>query len=104
LGLQVISLSYLLNSSKVLAPLQLQDSQTPIVKALRSYASDVLDVRLLVSEPSSLTWFRGDNNTDDVGGYEIRRKDWVDGASSCIGELSKADWAKQTIYMVHSHF
>ena len=93
---KVIPLSYLLDSSKFVAPLRLQGSQTLIVKALRSYASDVVDVRLLVSEPSSSSWF----GNSSAGGYEIRRKDWADNAPGCFGELSKVDWEKQTIYVV----
>ena len=100
---KVIALSYLLESSKILAPLQLQDSQTLIVKALRSCASDVVDVRLLVSEPSSSIWFGRRDNIKDAGGYEIRRKDWVDGASRRFEGFSKAYWEKHTIYVVRSH-
>lgn len=91
-----IPLSYLLSSSKILAPLQLQDSQTLIVKALRSCASDVIDVRLVLSEPSSFTRFGSRGSSKSAGGYELRRKDWT---SAQFGESSQADWDDQTIYV-----
>lgn len=98
---KVIPLRHLLDSSKILVPLQIRDSQTLIVKALRSCASDVIDVRLLVSEPSSSTWFG--SGSKYTGGYEIRRKDWADNAPRPFQELSKNDWEERTIYLVLPH-
>jgi hypothetical protein len=98
---KVIPLSYLLESSKILVPLQLQDSQTLIVKALRSCASDVVDVRLLVTEPgpSSSTWARSRDKSKSAGGYELRRKDWT----RPLGDRTKSQWDEQTIYVVCLH-
>ncbi|KAF9234358.1 hypothetical protein BU15DRAFT_90007 [Melanogaster broomeanus] len=56
-----------------------EPSETEVVKALRTYASDTLEVRMLVSAPSSSIWY-GPGKTSrkkDVGGYEVRRTDWA---------------------------
>ena len=91
----VIPLNYLLTRSSTLSPLNLLGSQAAIVKALRECASDVFDVRLLVSAPPSTTCFR--NNPGDVGAYEIRRKDWVDALTR---PYSREVFNGKTVYMV----
>ncbi|KAG5641510.1 hypothetical protein DXG03_004839 [Asterophora parasitica] len=93
-------LSYLLKHSKLLAPLNLENSQMPIAKAVRSSdGADVLEIRLLVSDPSPSTWFGGPNDTRDLGSYEIRRKDWEESLTRASRDYSRADWDKRTIYM-----
>ena len=91
----VIPLNNFLSRSIILAPLNLVRSHAAIVKALRECASDVFDVRLLVSIPASTTWFR--NRLDDVGAYEIRRKDWVDALTR---PYSREVFNGKTVYVV----
>ncbi|TFK43971.1 hypothetical protein BDQ12DRAFT_596164 [Crucibulum laeve] len=89
---KVIPLSYVLHHSPVLRGLRLDDAQTAIVKALRTHAPDFVEVRLLVSQPSSSTWYGGQGK--EKGGYEIRRKS----RDETTGR-SKQDWENLTIYM-----
>ena len=92
---QVISLRYVLWHSSVLRLGQdLRAEEIGIVKALRSHASEVLEVRMIVSN-SSDSW-----QSKDRGIYEVRRKDWEDMLHVPSREYTKDQWEKNTIYMV----
>ncbi|KAG5636960.1 hypothetical protein H0H81_006264 [Sphagnurus paluster] len=80
--------------STFLAPLKLEGSQPAIAKALRSCAADVLELRLLVTDPSSSTWFGGHDDSADLGAYEVQRKDWNIGR-----DYTRADWDNRTLYV-----
>ncbi|KAL4081447.1 hypothetical protein V8B97DRAFT_27979 [Scleroderma yunnanense] len=76
-------------------------SETEVVKALRTYASEMLQVRMLVSAPSSSVWY-GTGKTSrkkDVGGYEVRRKDWETLLDHPLRKLRTAQWEERTVYM-----
>ncbi|KAF8076854.1 hypothetical protein FPV67DRAFT_1715344 [Lyophyllum atratum] len=92
-------LSHLLEDSKLLAPLGLGNSQVPIARALRSNAADVLEVRLLVSDPSASTWFGGQTDSKDIGAYEVRRKDWTETLTGPSRGYSRTDWERRTVYV-----
>lgn len=92
----VIPLTSLLQTSKILVPLCLWGSETSIVKAVRAQAAASLEVRLLVSEPSTSAWFNASETAAEVGGYEIRRKDW----ETTREHLSRRQWEERTIYLV----
>ncbi|KIM75201.1 hypothetical protein PILCRDRAFT_13765 [Piloderma croceum F 1598] len=89
-----IPLSYVLRNSPVLRSGQdLRAEEIGVVKALRSHASDVLEVRMIVSD-SSNSW-----QSKDRGIYEVRRKDWKDMLHVPSREYTKDQWEKNTIYM-----
>ncbi|KAF8885769.1 hypothetical protein BD779DRAFT_1673494 [Infundibulicybe gibba] len=67
-----LPLSHLQNHSHILSGLQLLGHQNAIAKAIRTCASDLLELRLLVTSDSS--WFPNHNTADDPGIYEIRRR------------------------------
>src|SRR6266481_3046678 len=95
---QVISLWYLLRHSSILCLSGLgQDvrvEETSVVKALRTHAGDVLEVRMIVSE-SSNSW-----HSKGRGIYEVRRKDWEDMLQAPSRQYTRDQWEKQTVYMV----
>lgn len=75
------------------------------VKAIRSYAGDVLEVRMLVSAPSASAWYPSwKSERDSVGGYEVRRKDWSALSDNPSREFTRAQWDDRTIYMVRILF
>lgn len=70
------------------------------VKAIRTYASDVLEVRMLVSAPSASAWYPSwKPERSSVGGYEVRRKDWTTLLDSSTREFTRGQWDDRTIYM-----
>ena len=81
-------------------------SETEVVKALRSHASETLEVRILGSASSSSVWY-GTGKTSrikDVGGYEVRRKDWETLLEHPLRQLRRVQWDERTVYMVSIHF
>ena len=92
--LQVIPLSQLLRHSPVLSLAGLGPTEeTNVGKAIRLHASDILDVRMLVSD---LSWSRS-KQEEHSGLYEIRRRDWEIMRTQA---LTRNDWEARTIYMV----
>ncbi|KAG2155147.1 uncharacterized protein EDB93DRAFT_1239404 [Suillus bovinus] len=70
------------------------------VKAIRAYASDVLEVRMLVSAPSASAWYPSwKPERSSVGGYEVRRKDWRTLSENATREFTRNQWDDRTIYM-----
>ncbi|KAG6902215.1 hypothetical protein C0995_003047 [Termitomyces sp. Mi166 len=96
-------LSHLLRRSKVLGPLNIESLQIPIAKALRSDATSALEVRLLVSEPSSSTWSGKRDNARDLGAYEVRRRDSGNASSRPSQNHSRQYWEDRTVYVVCSN-
>ena len=68
-----------------------------VVKSIRTYASDVLEVRMRTSQSS-----RSDNPKTDRGPFEVRLKDWKSVLTRNLGR-SKHDWDDLTVYVVGSH-
>ncbi|KAH0588221.1 Protein pof8 [Termitomyces sp. J132] len=89
-------LSRLIRRSKVLGPLNIENLQVPIAKALRSDATSALEVRLLVSEPSSSAWSGKRDTARDIGAYEVRRRETQARPSRTY---SRQDWEDRTVYV-----
>lgn len=95
-----IPLSYLIKHSRVLSSIFSGIPETTIVKAIRAYAVDFIDVRLSFAAPSSSGWYRGGSSSRPAqGGYEVRRKDWVTACRSASSTYSKSDWESLTLYI-----
>ena len=71
--------------------------ETVIVKALRTHANEVLEVRMLV-DGSSSSW-----QAKDRGLYEVRRKDWEDMPQHSSRGYTRDDWERRTVYLVPPH-
>ncbi|KAF9226806.1 hypothetical protein BS17DRAFT_748950 [Gyrodon lividus] len=100
-GAGFVPISYLIRRSPFHGSLNSEPSETEAVKALRTYASDTLEVRMLVSTPSSSLWY-GSGKTSrkkDVGGYEVRRKDWTSLLDHPSRSWTRAQWDETTVYM-----
>ncbi|OJA18089.1 hypothetical protein AZE42_04161 [Rhizopogon vesiculosus] len=75
-------------------------TEASVVKAIRTYAGDVLEVRMLVSAPSASAWHPSwTPERDSVGGYEVRRKDWSTLSENATRDFTRAQWDDHTIYM-----
>lgn len=96
-----VPVNYLIRRPPFRGFLPAEPSEVGVVKALRSYANDTLEVRMLVSAPSSSVWY-GTGKTSrkkDVGGYEVRRKDWETLLDHPLRHLSPEQWDERTLYM-----
>ncbi|EGO02291.1 hypothetical protein SERLA73DRAFT_104689 [Serpula lacrymans var. lacrymans S7.3] len=100
-----IPLSYLLRRSRSRLPSRQSRGppESGVVRALRSYAADFLEVRMLVSAPSSSVWDPQGNATHpsqrEVGGYEVRRKDWHSMLEHPTRSFGRDQWEKRTVYL-----
>lgn len=75
--------------------------EASVVKAIRTYVSDVLEVRMLVSAPSASTWYPSwKSEKDSIGGYEVRRKDWSTLSDNATRNFTRVQWDERSIYMV----
>ncbi|KAG1906833.1 uncharacterized protein F5891DRAFT_998933 [Suillus fuscotomentosus] len=75
-------------------------TEANVVKAIRAYAGDVLEVRMLVSAPSASGWYPSwKPERGSVGGYEVRRKDWTTLLDNATREFTRGQWDDRTIYM-----
>ena len=98
-----ISLSHVLQESSYVLHLPVKPSQALLVRAIRTQSDCPLQVRMLVSSPSTAVWYGKESTSkDDLGGYEIRRKDWSD-ALSRIRNSTRNEWEARTVYMVRFH-
>ncbi|KIK98200.1 hypothetical protein PAXRUDRAFT_134662 [Paxillus rubicundulus Ve08.2h10] len=100
-GAGFVPVNYLIRRSPFHGSLSSEPSETEAVKALRTYKSDTLEVRMLVSAPSSSVWY-GPGKTSrkkDVGGYEVRRKDWANLLDHPSRSWTRARWDETTVYM-----
>lgn len=96
-----VPINYLIRRPPFRGSLPTELSETEVVKALRSYASETLEVRMLGSGSSSSVWY-GTGKTSrkkDVGGYEVRRKDWETLRDHPLRQLRAVQWAERTVYM-----
>ncbi|KAF9480711.1 hypothetical protein BDN70DRAFT_856432 [Pholiota conissans] len=102
-----IPLAYLLNHSRVFALAESSTSfvhhpETIYVKALRTYATDLIEVRLVLSSEqlpfgsqATRKWSSGSRTHT---GYEVRVKAHRDIGKKDLGEFGKADWDRLTVY------
>jgi hypothetical protein len=99
---KVIPLSYLLQHSPLLSQACISYSESTeltVAKALRAVASDIFDVRMIVSDTMPLTW-SSKKKIESVGLYEMRRKDWVTSDLQPPPNYSRSEWERRTIYVV----
>ena len=96
---EVVPLVYFLDRMPLLEGNKTHTSETTLVKVIRSFASEVFDVRMLMSSPSRAVWYGRTTSKDDTGGYEIRLKGWKD-AITRAGGMTKGQWDERTIYLV----
>ncbi|KIJ69839.1 hypothetical protein HYDPIDRAFT_77174 [Hydnomerulius pinastri MD-312] len=100
-GAGFVPISYLIRRAPFRGLSAIEPSETEVVKALRAHANDTLEVRMLVSAPSSSVWY-GPGKTSrkkDVGGYEVRRKDWAGLLEHPSRNFTRAQWDELTVYM-----
>ena len=103
----VVPINYLLRRPPVRGSLppdtSQQPSETEVVKALRAQANHTLEVRMhLPCAQSSSVWY-GTGKTSrkkDVGGYEVRRRDWPTLRDRPSRGWTRARWDDMTAYMV----
>ncbi|OSC97934.1 hypothetical protein PYCCODRAFT_1418603 [Trametes coccinea BRFM310] len=95
-----IPLSVLHRHSPFLAHLNRNPPESTFVRAVRAHAPELLEVRMRVSAPHKAAWYGSDSSsaTDDLGGYEVRRKDWRD-ALSRARNSTRHEWDLRTVYM-----
>ncbi|KAH0840207.1 hypothetical protein J3R83DRAFT_1208 [Lanmaoa asiatica] len=109
-GAGFVPINYLLRRAPFRGSLPLRNgqpepSETEVVKALRTHASHTLEVRMhLLSSSSALSssvWY-GTGKTSrkkDVGGYEVRRRDWATLRDRPSHGWTRARWDEMTVYM-----
>ncbi|KAL1946666.1 hypothetical protein VTO73DRAFT_14770 [Trametes versicolor] len=94
-----LPLSALLRNSAYFSHLSSRPPESAYVKAIRTHAADMFEVRMRVTAPSRTDWQGTDASTSsDPGGYEVRRKDWRDALVSARN-TTRQEWEKSTVYM-----
>ena len=96
---KVAPLAYFLDRIPPLDGTKTRASEAVLVKAIRAFAPDTFDVRMLMSSPSRSVWYGRTAPKGDAGGYEIRLRGWKD-AIARAGSMTKNKWDDQTIYIV----
>ncbi|KAF8547011.1 hypothetical protein OG21DRAFT_1517701 [Imleria badia] len=80
-----------------------EPSETEALKALRTHASRTFEVRMrLPTSTSSASVWYGTGKTSrkkDVGGYEVRRRDWATLRDCSSRGWTRARWDEMTAYM-----
>ncbi len=95
-----IPLSYHTSRSPYFAGLVPAPPESTLLKSIRTYLSDRLEVRVLMSSPSRSTWYEKQSSPfKDVGGYEVRLKNWEDTLRR-VGNSTRSEWESRTVYMV----
>jgi len=93
-----IPLGYLLRHASILKVAGLgknvQAEETVVLKALRTHANGVLDVRMMI-EGSSSGW-----HAKDCGLYEVRRNDWESMLQHPSRGYTRDHWERRTVYLV----
>ncbi|TDL30039.1 hypothetical protein BD410DRAFT_893213 [Rickenella mellea] len=92
-----IPFSHLIEFSPILASLTPRPSETVLVRSIRAHASQLLEVRMTVSEPDRNAWFRSSRDVH-VGGYAVRRVGW-DSVLSRIRTCTTIQWEKHSVYI-----
>ncbi|KAL5529925.1 hypothetical protein ACEPAF_6182 [Sanghuangporus sanghuang] len=91
-----IPISYLIHSSPLFSGLSDIPPETVLIRCVR--ASNVLDGRLIVAEPSSSGWIRKTRNyTENEGGFEVRRRDWPN-VRDRVRKYTSFHWDSRTVY------
>ncbi|KAH7887426.1 hypothetical protein F5I97DRAFT_1935569 [Phlebopus sp. FC_14] len=100
-GAGFVPINYLIRHSPFRGCLTPEPSEVDVVKALRTHANETLEVRMLVTPPSTSIWY-GPGKTSrkkDVGAYEVRRKDWTTLLDHPTRHFTQAQWDERTVYM-----
>ena len=96
----VVPLRMLMHTSSVfLAANAASLTETVIVKSLRAHATDTFDIQMIVVDKTRPR--RGRYSYAPAGGYEVRRKDWVE-VTRRFPNFSPEYWDTRTIYIVRS--
>ncbi|KIP10388.1 hypothetical protein PHLGIDRAFT_50327, partial [Phlebiopsis gigantea 11061_1 CR5-6] len=93
-----VPLAYLLDRIPLLDGTKSHALEAVLVKAIRSFASEVFDVRMLMSSPSRALWYGGTTHKGYSGGYEVRLRGWKDVVARA-GGMTRNKWEEQTIYI-----
>jgi hypothetical protein len=94
---QVVPLSHLFRHSFAFSSIHIE-SEAVVAKALRNRAADGLEVRMLVSAPSTSRWYGGNRSAkEELGGYEVRRTDF---GTTVQRDYQRSYWEERTIYLV----
>jgi len=92
-----VSLNYLLHHCRVLAPLR-DMPQGLLVKHLKAYLSEALDIRMVLATPEPWLSRSGAPTPSAAGGgYEVCLKGWD---PHCSQNVQKHAWDNRTIYVV----
>lgn len=95
-----IPLTHLISSSPSLHHLQPLPAQSTLARAVRTHSSETLEVRMLVTAPSSEPWHTARAEVQaPAGGFEVRRK----GGPSILSAaepFTNAFWDARTVYLV----
>ncbi|KAJ3984322.1 hypothetical protein F5890DRAFT_1554188 [Lentinula detonsa] len=73
-------------------------SESAIVKALRKYTEDEVEVRMVLSGPAWSNWGSSSANTDQ-GMYEVRSRTTANQVSEGAEAYTRGFWAKRTVYI-----
>ena len=96
----VVPLRTLMHSSPVfLAANAVSLTEGSIVKSLRTHATDIFDIQMIVLDKTRP--HRSRHGYAPAGGYKVRRKDWVE-VTRCFPTFSPEYWDIRTIYIVRS--
>jgi hypothetical protein len=94
----VVSLRTLVHTSPVfLATNGVSLTEGSIVKSLRTHATDIFDIHMIVVDKTRSR--RGRHGYAPVGGYKVRRKDWAE-VTHRFPTFSPEYWDARTIYIV----
>lgn len=106
-----LSLLTILNLSSIIqAELDINASSgtdTLVAKAIREHASEILDVRMAVSNPQDFGWSRRQHDNTvkraaALGGYEVRRKETDSRQSHALDTVMDRDSLK--LYLVRRKY
>ncbi|KAK7443231.1 hypothetical protein VKT23_015829 [Stygiomarasmius scandens] len=94
-----IPLSFILAHSPIfVAASDTQVTENTVAKALRTHASHLVDVRMVLAPPQWRTWDSGLPSSSSSGMYEIRMKYWARSKAESVG-YTKEFWDEKTVYL-----
>ena len=95
----VLPISFLLNTSPIFGGETSHPPESSIIRSIKE--SNAFEVRIALVEPDASTWrsAAGRSNDGDVGGYEIRRRDWGT-LKERIRKYTAYQWEERTVYVV----
>ncbi|KAI0677726.1 hypothetical protein C8Q78DRAFT_962759 [Trametes maxima] len=96
-----LSVLLALHHATYFAHLKAGTPESAYVKAVRTHADDLLEVRMRVSAPSKAAWYGtppSSSSKEDTSGYEVRRQDWRE-ALTRARNSTRQEWELRTVYM-----